>query len=85
MAKPVGYFGVPHDNALIVDMTDTWGQDLSRLDNGSKLWLVAQMANYLLKSDYYQGELAENCPEVITRLQELELYQIESLIQCLAA
>ncbi|MBE8992777.1 hypothetical protein, partial [Nostoc sp. LEGE 12450] len=41
MAHPVGYYSLSHDNALIKDMCETWGEGLEKMSESDTLWLIA--------------------------------------------
>ena len=45
MAHPVGYYSLSHDNALIKDMCETWGEGLEKMSESDTLWLIAKIAH----------------------------------------
>lgn len=83
--KPVGYYGVDVNNPLIIDMCETWGQDLSKLNYASKMWLVYHLTSILLNDYYEEKDLDPDCQEVLDRIGEIKISDLEALVQALAS
>ncbi len=83
MSKPVGYFSLSNDNALIAEMTETWGQDLAQISENDCFWLIGRIAHQLwLNSDSDDG-ISEDAEAVDSRLHELKDWEKVALIRAL--
>ncbi|BAZ71336.1 hypothetical protein NIES4106_61330 (plasmid) [Fischerella sp. NIES-4106] len=71
MNKPLGYYGLSHDNPLIKDIAEEWGEGLERLRPIDKYWLIARLATeaHLQSPDW--EVLSEEALEVDDRLDEM--------------
>ncbi|MCG6137067.1 MAG: hypothetical protein MET45_20940 [Nostoc sp. LLA-1] len=83
MAKPVGYFSLSHDNTLIKDMCETWGEDLSQMSETDIFWLIGRMCHDLWLTTDTNDPPSDEVEEVVSRLHELKRWERIALIKAL--
>lgn len=83
MAQPVGYFSLDHDNSLIHDMTEQWGEDLSGMSGSDILWLIGRLGHEAWLEDENLTLPSAGAEAVACRLQELKQWEKLALIRAL--
>jgi hypothetical protein len=84
MDKPITYWGCDHNNQLIQDICETWGDFLQNLNQADTLWLIARIAHEAWQEEPSDQPPTTEAEEVRDRLHELSLSQKMALIQALA-
>ena len=84
MNKPIGYWGCDTNNALIKDISETWGDFLQDMSQSDTLWLIARIAHEAWQEEPSDQPPSAEAEEVRDRLHELSLNQKKTLIQALA-
>lgn len=80
--QPVGYYSLDPYNPLIRDMTETWGQNLGRMNENDTVWLIGQIGDKCWEE---QDEgITDEASQVRDRLHELSYYEKLMLIRVLA-
>ena len=88
MARSLGYYGAKmngfeYSSPLIQDMVETWGDDLSGINNKTTLLLIAALATATAAQNS-TTPVDPNLSEVLERIDELSESDKISLIQALA-
>jgi len=84
MAHPVGYYSLSHDNALIKDMCETWGEGLEKMNESDTLWLIAKIAHEAWLECESSTAPSNEASSVCLRLHELKQWEKFALISALA-
>jgi hypothetical protein len=82
--KPITYWGCDHNNALIKDICETWGDYLQEMSQADTLWLIARLAHEAWLECETDQPPSEEAEQVVNRLHELRNTQKMALIQALA-
>ena len=84
MSKPLGYFSLDvNNNALLRDMTESWGEGLEELTEADTLWLIARIAHEAWTQEPSIQPPTEEAEEVVNRLTELSFHEKQWLLQAL--
>lgn len=83
MGKPVGYFSLDHDNSLIHDMTEQWGEDLSQMSRTDILWLIGRLGHEAWLEDENVDPPSDEVEIVARRLHQLKQWEKIALIRAL--
>ena len=84
MSKPLGYFSLDvNNNALLRDMTESWGEGLEELTEADTLWLIARIAHEAWTQEPSNQPPTEEAEEVANRLTELSFHEKQWLLQAL--
>ncbi len=84
MSKPLGYFSLDvNNNALLRDMTESWGEGLEELTEADTLWLIARIAHEAWTQEPSNQPPTEEAEEVVNRLAELSYHEKQWLLQAL--
>jgi hypothetical protein len=84
MAHPVGYYSLSHDNALIKDMCETWGEGLEKMSESDTLWLIARIAHEAWLACDSDEPPSNEAESVWNRLHELKQWEKFALIKAIA-
>ncbi len=84
MDKPITYWGCDHNNALIKDICETWGDFLQNMSQADTLWLIGRIASEAWQELDIDYPPTDDADAVVGRLHELSLNQKIALIQALA-
>jgi hypothetical protein len=84
MAHPVGYYSLSHDNALIKDMCETWGEGLEKMSESDTLWLIAKIAHQAWLECESSTAPSNESESVLKRLHELKQWEKFALITAMA-
>lgn len=71
MSKPLGYYHLNYEHQLIQDIADTWGDNLEKLTEPDRYWLIATMA------DFCFCELGEDESDASREVYERTIYDRE--------
>ncbi len=87
MGRSLSYYGVEtvdyeYKSQLVRDMVESWGDDLSGINQKTTLFLIALLASRVVDQD--ASEIDPNVQEVISRIDELSEHDMVCLIQSLA-
>ena len=83
MAHPVGYYSLSHDNALIKDMCETWGEGLEKMSESDTLWLIAKIAHEAWLECDSSNAPSDEASSVWKRLHELKQWEKFALISAM--
>ncbi|MHC5854288.1 hypothetical protein [Nostoc sp.] len=83
MAHPVGYYFLSHDNALIKDMCETWGEGLEKMSESDTLWLIAKIAHEAWLECESSTAPSNEAESVWKRLHELKQWEKFALISAI--
>jgi hypothetical protein len=83
MAHPVGYYSLSHDNALIKDMCETWGEGLEKMSESDTLWLIAKIAHQAWLECDSSNPPSNEASSVCKRLHELKQWEKFALISAM--
>jgi hypothetical protein len=83
MAHPVGYYSLSHDNALIKDMCETWGEGLEKMSESDTLWLIARVAHEAWLECESSTAPSNESESVCKRLHELKQWEKIALIKAM--
>lgn len=84
MSKPLGYFSLDvNNNALLRDMTESWGEGLEELTEADTLWLIARIAHEAWQQEQTKSAPSSEAKEVVDRLHELSYHEKQWLLQAL--
>jgi hypothetical protein len=84
MAQPVGYFSLSHDNALIKDMCEIWGEELEKMNESDTLWLIAKIAHQAWVECESSNPPSNEAESVWKQLHELKQWEKLALIRAIA-
>ncbi|NJN07183.1 MAG: hypothetical protein HC815_04075 [Richelia sp. RM1_1_1] len=84
MGKPLGYFNLSHENELVKDVAETWGDGLEGLTEADTLWLIARIAHEAWLQEPSESAPTEEAEEVVDRLHELSYHEKLNLLQALS-
>jgi hypothetical protein len=82
MPKPLSYWGCNHELPLIQDISETFGDSLTKLSETDQAWLIGKTAHHYW-AEFCQQEASNEADEVIARLHELPKNQIGCLLQAI--
>ena len=83
MAHPVGFYSLDHDNALIKDMCETWGEGLEKMNSSDTLWLIARVAHEAWLECDTDSPPSNEAESVCLRLHELKQWEKLALIKAI--
>ena len=84
MSKPLGYFNLSHENELVKDIAETWGDGLEQLSELDAVWLMARIAHAAFMEEPSDEPQSDEAEEVFNRLHELSYHEKLNLLQALA-
>lgn len=80
----MGYFNLDEsNNALIADMAEQWECDLSQMNEPSRLWLIARIANEAWQQEPSGKAPTSPAEQTVERLNELSYHEKIGLLQTL--
>ena len=83
MGQPLGYFNLSHNNELVKDIAETWGDGLEGLSEADTLWLIARIAHEAWQQEPTNSPPTGAAEEVVDRIAELSYNEKQSLLQAL--
>lgn len=83
MGQPLGYFSLSHNNELIKDIAETFGDGLDKLSEADTLWLIARIAHEAWQEEPSGEPPTAASEEIVDRLHELSYTEKQSLLQAL--
>ncbi|WP_298905190.1 hypothetical protein [uncultured Nostoc sp.] len=83
MAHPVGYYSLSHDNVLIKDMCETWGEGLEKMSESDTLWLIARVAHEAWLECDCSTAPSNEASSALKRLYELKQWEKIALIKAM--
>ncbi|MBE9036961.1 hypothetical protein [aff. Roholtiella sp. LEGE 12411] len=84
MAHPVGFYSLSHNNALIKDMCETWGEGLEKMSESDTLWLIARIAHEAWLECDSSTAPSNEAESAWKRLHELKQWEKFALISAMA-
>lgn len=83
MPHPVGYYSLSHDNVLIKDMCETWGEGLEKMSESDTLWLIARVAHEAWLECESSTAPSNEAESACLRLHELKQWEKIALIKAM--
>ncbi|MBE9036999.1 hypothetical protein [aff. Roholtiella sp. LEGE 12411] len=84
VTQPVGYFSLSHDNPLIKDMCETWGEGLEKMNESDAFWLISRIAHEAWTMGDFSVAPSDEAEDVWKRLHELKQWEKLALIRAIA-
>jgi hypothetical protein len=82
-AKPFGYYSLSQNNALIKDITESFGDGAAEMTEDDRLWVIGRISHDLWLGSEGDQPPTDEAEEITNRLHELKKWEKLALLKAL--